>query len=169
MFVSGPGSWDVGLVTPALDLPFGSWACSPASFLNGNYVRSWTWKLENWTCHLSIGLVFWKLGLQPSFIRNRKLCLFLDVGLVTPASDLSFGSWAEEVMFVSGLGSWGIGLVTPALDLSFGSWACGPASFFSFLMGNYVCFWTCMFQHWTCHCNVGLVMLPGPASFLISN
>ena len=26
MFVSGLGSWDVGLVTPALDLSFGGWA-----------------------------------------------------------------------------------------------------------------------------------------------
>ena len=75
MCVSGLGSWSVGLVTPALDLSFGSWACGPASFLNGNYVCSWTWKQGHWTCHLSIGLVFWKLGLQPSFILNKKSCL----------------------------------------------------------------------------------------------
>ena len=42
-----------------------------------------------------------------------------DFRLVTPALDLSFRSWAEEIMSVSGLGSWGAGLVTPALDLFF--------------------------------------------------
>ena len=91
MFVSGLGSWDVGLVTPALDLSFGSWACGPAPFLNGNYVCSWAWKLGHWICHLSIGLVFWKLGLRPSFILNKKLCLFLD--LDTRALDLSLQHW----------------------------------------------------------------------------
>ena len=128
MFVSELGSWDVGLVTPALDLSFGSWASGPASFLNKNYVCSWTWKLGHWTCHLSIGLVFWKLGLQPSFIL--------------------------EIMFVFGLGHSGVRLVTAALDLSFGSWACGPASF---LNGNDVCSWTWKLEHWTCYISIGLV------------
>ena len=108
MFVPGLGSWNIGLVTSALDLSSGSWAFSPASFLMRyyvcfwtwklgrwtchssirlvfwkldriNYVCFWTWKLERWTCHSSIGLVFWKLGLRPSFILKRKLCLFLDL------------------------------------------------------------------------------------------
>ena len=120
MFVSGLGSWSVGLVIPALDLSFGSWACGPASFLIGNYVCFWTWKLGCWTCHSSIGLVFWKmgrrnfvcswnwklgrwtchssigivflkLGLRPSFILNKKLCLFLD--LEAGALDLSLQHW----------------------------------------------------------------------------
>ena len=91
MFFSGLGSWGVGLVTPALDLSFGSWACGPASFLNGNYVCSWTWKQGRWTCHLSIGLVFWKLGLQPSFILNKKLFLFLDLEAGT--LNLSLQHW----------------------------------------------------------------------------
>ena len=93
MFVSGLGSWDVGLVTPALDLSFGSWAFGPASFLIRNYVCFWTWKLGRWTCHSSIGLVFLKLGLRPSFILNKKLSLFLDLE-AGPALDLSSGSWA---------------------------------------------------------------------------
>ena len=42
-----------------------------------------------------------------------------DVGLVTPALDLSFGRWAVEIEFVPGIGSWGVGLVTPASELSF--------------------------------------------------
>ena len=49
-----------------------------------------------------------------------------------------FGSWAEEILLVSGPGSWVVGLVTPAMDLSFGSWAFDPASF---LIRNYDCFW----------------------------
>ena len=91
MFVSGPGNWNVGLVTPALDLSFASWACDPAPFLIRNYVCFWTWKLERWTCHSSVGLVFWKLGLRPSFILKRKLCLFLDLEAGT--LDLSPQHW----------------------------------------------------------------------------
>ena len=45
MFVSGLGSWGVGLVTPALNLSFGSWAFGPASFLKRNHVCFRTWKL----------------------------------------------------------------------------------------------------------------------------
>ena len=37
-------------------------------------------------------------------------------------------------MFVSGLGSWDVGLVTSASDLSFGSGAFGPASFLKRIM-----------------------------------
>ena len=59
-------------------------------------------------------------------------------------------------MLVAGLGSWDIGLVASALDLSFGSWAFGPASF---LIRNYVCFWTWTLERWTCHSNIGLVFL----------
>ena len=91
MFVSGLGSWGVELVTPALDLSFGSWAFGPASFLIRNYMCFWTWTLERWTCHFSIGLVFSKLGLRPSFILDKKLCLFLD--LDTRALDLSLQHW----------------------------------------------------------------------------
>ena len=72
MFVSGLGSCDVGLVTPALDLAFGSWAFGPASFLKRNHAWYWTWQLGRWTCHSSLGLVFLKLGLRPSFILNKK-------------------------------------------------------------------------------------------------
>ena len=39
MFVSGLGSWDVGLVTPALDLSFGSWA-EEIMFVSG--LGSWS-------------------------------------------------------------------------------------------------------------------------------
>ena len=91
MLVPGLGSWDVGLVASALDLSFGSWAFGPASFLIRNYVCFWTWTLERWTCHSSVGLVFLKLGLRPSFILNKKLCLFLD--LEAGALDLSFQRW----------------------------------------------------------------------------
>ena len=91
MFVFGLGHSGVRLVTAALDLSFGSWACGPASFLNGNYVCSWTWKLEHWTCYISIGLVYWKLGLQPSFILNKILCLFLNLKAGT--LDLSLQHW----------------------------------------------------------------------------
>ena len=119
MFASGLGSWDVGLVTLALDLSFRSWAFSPASFLQRNYASGlegwstgfvtsaldlsfwklgrrnsacfWTWKLGRWTCHSSDGLVFWKLGLRPSFILNTKLCLLLDSKAGT--LDLSLRQW----------------------------------------------------------------------------
>ena len=79
MFVPGLGNWDIGSVTSALDLSFGSWAFGPASFLIRNYVCFWTWTLERWTCHSSVGLVFLKLGLRPSFIFNKKSVLFLDL------------------------------------------------------------------------------------------
>ena len=59
-------------------------------------------------------------------------------------------------MFVSGLGCWEMGLVIPALDLSSWSWSFGPASF---LMRNYVCFWTWMLGDETCHSSIGLVTL----------
>ena len=91
MFVSGLGSWDVGLVTSALDLSFGSWAFGPASFLIRNYMCFWTWTLERWTRHFSIGLVFSKLGLRPSFILDKKLCVFLN--LEAGALDLSLQPW----------------------------------------------------------------------------
>ena len=82
--VSELGSWDVGLVTPALDLSFGSWAFGPASFSKRNHA-----------CWASIELVFWKLRLRPSFILNKKLCMFLEldfcgIALVTPALNLLF-------------------------------------------------------------------------------
>ena len=84
MFVSGLGSWQVGLVTPALNLSFGSWAFGPASFLKINYASFWAWKLKRRTCHFSIGLIF--LEASPN-----KLCLFLD--LEAGALDLSFQRW----------------------------------------------------------------------------
>ena len=51
----------------------------------------WTWTLERWTCHFSIGLVFLKLGQRPSFILDKKLCVFLD--LEAGALDLSLQHW----------------------------------------------------------------------------
>merc|ERR1711965_190346 len=48
-------------------------------------------KLGRRTCHSSIGLVFFKLGLRPSFILNKKLCLFLD--LEAEMLDLSLQHW----------------------------------------------------------------------------
>ena len=102
---------DVGLVTPALDLALGRWAFGPASFLKRNHACYWTWQQGRWTCHSSLGLVFLKLGLRPSFILNKKLCLFLDLKAGTLDLSLqhwtclSFASWAEEIMCVSGLGS----------------------------------------------------------------
>ena len=83
--------WEVGLVTPALDLSLRSWAFGPASFLKREYVCVWTWKLGRWICHSSIGLVFLKLGLRPSFILNMRLCLFLDFKAGT--LDLSLQHW----------------------------------------------------------------------------
>ena len=80
MFVSGLGSWGVGLVTPALDLSFGSWAFGLASFSKRNHA-----------CWASIELVFWKLGLRPSFIPNKKLCVFLNLEAGT--LDLSLQHW----------------------------------------------------------------------------
>ena len=50
------------------------------------------WTLGRWTCHFSIGLVFWKLRLRPSFILNTKLFLFLD--LDAQALDLSLQHWS---------------------------------------------------------------------------
>ena len=77
MFVSGLGSWDVGLVTPALDLSIGGWA-EDILFVSG---------LGSW----GIGLVFLKLGLRQSSVLNKKLCLFLDseAGVL----DLSLQHW----------------------------------------------------------------------------
>ena len=73
-----------------LDLSLQHWTClleaGPKKFC-----LSWTWKLGHWTCHSSIGLVFLKLGLRPSFIPNKKLCLFLD--LEAGALDLSLQHW----------------------------------------------------------------------------
>jgi len=40
MFVPGLGSRDIGLVASALDLSFGSWAFSPASFFAGHFSQS---------------------------------------------------------------------------------------------------------------------------------
>ena len=99
MFGSGLGSWDVGLVTSALDLSFGSWAFGPASFLIRNYVCFWTWTLERWTCHSSVGLVFLKLGLRPGFILKKKSYLFLD--LEAGALGLSLQHWT--CLFDAGL------------------------------------------------------------------
>merc|ERR1712103_6869 len=99
MLVPGLGSWDIGLVASALDLSFGSWAFGPASFLIRNYVCFWTWTLERWTCHSSIGLVFLKLGLRPSFILNKKLYLFLDLEAGT--LDLSLQRWTYLLEAVS--------------------------------------------------------------------
>ena len=93
MIVSGLGCWGTGLVTPALDLSFWSWACGPASFLMRNYNCFWNWMLGHRTCHSSVGLVILRLGLWPSLILNKK-------------------------NIVSGLGCWEKGLVTPASDLS---------------------------------------------------
>ena len=39
----------------ALDLPFWSWACGPASFLIGNHACFWTWMSEHWTCPFEAG------------------------------------------------------------------------------------------------------------------
>ena len=156
-------------ITQAWDLSPWSWAFGPASFLIRNCYCFWIWMLGHWTCQTIIGLVILKLGLQPSFILNEKLWLFLALNVVTsdlshtPSLDLSFWSWAfgpawflKRGHFVSGLGCCDIGLVTPASDLSFWSWAFGPASF---LMRNCYCFWTWMLGHWTCHTSVGLVIL----------
>ena len=47
-------------------------------------------------------------------------------------------------------------LVGPALNLSFGSCALDPASF---LIRNYVCFWSWILRHCTCHSSIELVIL----------
>ena len=120
VFVSGAGRCDVRLVTPALDLSPASWACGPAPVLIRNYVCFWIWELGHWTCHLSIGLVFWELGLWRSFILNKKLCLFLD--LDTRTSDLSLQHWTclldagpRKLCLL-------LDLKAGALDLSFQHW-----------------------------------------------
>ena len=71
---------------------------------------------QHWTCLLEAGP-----SAQLHSIRNYVFSGLghSDVGLVTPALDLSFGCWAKENMFVSGLGGWRVGLVSPALDLFF--------------------------------------------------
>ena len=159
MFVSGFGSWSVGLVTPALDLSYGSWACGPASFLNGNYVCSWTWKQGRWTCHLSIGLVFLRLCLRRSFILNKKLCLFLDLEAGT--LDLSLQHWT--CLFEAGtilnkkLGLF-LDLEAGTLDLSLQRWTylleAGPKKLCLFLdleAGTL----DLSLQHWTCLLEAG--------------
>ena len=99
-----------------------------------NYVCFWTWMLGDGTCHSIVRLVTLKLGLRPSFILNKKLCVFLD---------LDVGGW----------------------DLSIQHWTChleaGPSAFgpASFLIRNYVCFWTWMLGDGTCQSSIGLVTL----------
>ena len=134
MFVSGLGSWDVGLVTSPLDLSFGSWALGPASFLMRNYMCFWTWTLERWTCHSSVGLVILRLGLRPSLIlKERTHCVW---------------TWM--------LGHWtchsSIGLVILKLGLR-------P----SFILNEKLCLfldldvgrWDLSLQHWTCQLEAG--------------
>ena len=82
---------EIMLVGQALNLSFGSCALGPASFLIRNYVCFWSWILRHCTCHSSIELVILKLGLRPSFILNKKLCLFLD--LEAGMLDLSLQHW----------------------------------------------------------------------------
>ena len=75
MFVSGLGSWDVGLVTSALDLSFGSWAFSPASFLIRNYVVSGlrSWDVELVTPALDLSFGSWAFG-PASFLKRNHVC-----------------------------------------------------------------------------------------------
>ena len=68
MFVSGLGCWEMGLVTPALDLSPWSWAFGPASFLMTNHICFWTWILGDGTCHSSTGLVTLKLSLMRNYV-----------------------------------------------------------------------------------------------------
>ena len=93
IIVSGIECWDIGLVTPASDLSFWSWAFGQASFLMTNGDCFWTWMLGDGTCHFSIKLVILELDLRRSFILNKKLYCFWTwnwgVGLVTPGSYLN--------------------------------------------------------------------------------
>ena len=54
MFVSGLGSWDVGLVTRALDLSFGNWAEEVCLFLDLE-ARALDLSLQHWTCLFEAG------------------------------------------------------------------------------------------------------------------
>ena len=143
-----------------LDLSFQLWAClfeAGPSAQTSNYVCLWTWKLERWTCHSSIGLFFWMLGRRPSLILHKILCLFLDLGAI----ELGPAAFLIRNYVCSSLGNWEVVLVTPALDLSFGSWP-------SFILTKKLCL--CLdleagamdlsLQHWTSWAE---------ASFLISN
>ena len=66
---------------------------------------------------------WWKLGLWPSLILNKKLCLFSDLKAGT--LDLSLQHWTclwearPKNLCLSWTWKLGIDLVTPALDLSF--------------------------------------------------
>ena len=121
----------------------------------GLFIRSWAVRLTldfipnvMWsylTCHSNIAFV--QLGFCPLFILNDRLWSFLDSDIERlggPASSLM----EKTLLFPD--------CVAAALELSFWSWAFGPASF---LIRNYVCFWTWMLEHGTCHSSVGLVTL----------
>ena len=159
MFVSGLGSWDVGLITSALDLSFGSWAFGPTSFLIRSYVCFWTWTLERWTCHSSIGLVFLKLGLRPSFILNKKWCVFLELDFGT--SRLLLQHWT--CYFEAGPFSFILKKkLCVFLDLEAGMFDLSSSIglvFWKLGRRNYVRFWTWKLGRWTCHSSIGLVFL----------
>ena len=80
MFVSGLGCWEMGLVTPALDLSFTlKLGVRPSFFLNDKLYLFLDLDVGRWGLRSSIGLVTLKLGLRPSFILNDKLWLLLDL------------------------------------------------------------------------------------------
>ena len=87
MLVSGLGCWDIGLVTPALDFSFWSWAFGPASFLISNCDCLWTCMLEQNACLSSIWLVIPKLYSAYHFMIVSGLACW-DIRLVTPACGL---------------------------------------------------------------------------------
>ena len=152
-------SWDDGLFTPALDLSFGSWAFGQASFLMTNGDCFWTWMLGDGTCHFSIKLVILELGLRRSFILNKKLYLF---------SDLELGRWTCHSRFLSEhqqnsrLKRCFRLLALPQspdllVETQIMRCICEPEPNEP---NNKLWFcWTCVTDHWTCHPNIGLVIL----------
>ena len=135
----------------------------------------------------SIGLVLLKLCLWPSFIRNKRLRLFLDLDI--GALNLSFWSWAcDPASFLitnhSRVGAWMSEQWTcpfearPEAQLQcqseiiivsgLGCWSIGlvllriglrPGLIFK---TNHYCLWTWMLGHWSCPCEAG-------SSFLIQH
>ena len=135
--------------------------------------------LQHWTC-------LFEAGLCPSFILNKKLCLFLD--LEAGALDLSLQHWtcllearrrtchfsiglifleaAPKKLCVSGLVNWSVGLVNPAptchLSIGLVFWKLGHRP--SFILNTKLFLFLDLdtqtldlsLQHWSCLLEAGL-------------
>ena len=158
MLVSGLGHSDIGLVTPALDLSFWSWAFGPASFLISNCDCLWTCMLEQNACLSSIWLVIPKHYSAYHIMLVSGLACW-DIRLVTPACGLVVWKMGLRPSCILNIELWlFLDLHVTTFDVSLQH---RSRHFDCFWMttSTHDRFWICMLGHWICHCSVGLVIL----------